>query len=186
MTSGAAPTPASCHIGQSRPPRHRRRRHADAGRVPVALVLGTACYRLYRHPLVMFGIGPAYLFMLQQRLPIGLMREWKAWLSTMATNFAIAVIAATLIWFIGIKALLAVHLPIMLIAATIGVWLFYVQHQFEHTTWDGDGDWDLHTAALHGSSYYDLPPILRGSRPISACTTCTTCAAASRIIAFPK
>jgi omega-6 fatty acid desaturase (delta-12 desaturase) len=122
---------------------------------------GRLCYRIYRHPLVMFGIGPAYLFMLQQRVPVGLMREWKAWLSAMATNFAMAVIAAILIWFIGVKALLLVHLPIMLIAGTIGVWLFYVQHQFERTTWDGDGDWDLHAAALHGSSYYDLHPILQ-------------------------
>ena len=54
----------------------------------------------------------------------------------MSTNFAIAVIAAGLIWLIGIKAFLLVHTPILLLAASIGVWLFYVQHQFEETTWD--------------------------------------------------
>jgi len=122
---------------------------------------GRLRYRLYRHPLIMFGIGPAYLFMLRHRLPIGLMRGgWKPWLSTMATNFSIAVICATLIWLIGIKAFLLVHLPIILLAASIGVWLFYVQHQFEYTTWDDDADWSVHEAALHGSSYYDLPAIL--------------------------
>jgi len=119
-------------------------------------------YRMYRHPLVMFGVGPAYLFFLQHRLPVGLMREgWRPWLSAMATNVAIALVAALIIWLIGIKAFLLVHLPIMLFAASAGVWLFYVQHQFEHTTWTKDGDWDLHDAALRGSSYYDLPAFLR-------------------------
>ncbi len=119
-------------------------------------------YRLYRHPAVMFGIGPAYLFLLQHRLPVGLMRGgWRPWISTMATNLAIAAVAAVLIWLIGVKAFLLVHLPIMLLAASAGVWLFYVQHQFEETWWAAKGDWDRHDAALHGSSHYDLPPVLR-------------------------
>ncbi len=119
-------------------------------------------YRLYRHPLVMFGIGPAYLFLLQHRLPVGMMRGgWLPWISTMATNAAIALIAGTLIWLIGLQAFLLVHLPIMLIAASLGVWLFYVQHQFEQTSWHDNTGWDLHDAALHGSSHYDLPPVLR-------------------------
>ncbi len=123
---------------------------------------GRICYRVYRHPLVMFGIGPAYLFILQHRLPVGLMRAgWQPWLSTMTTNFAIALVVATLIWFIGVKAFLLVHLPIMLLAASAGVWLFYVQHQFEHTLWENDGNWSLHEAALHGSSHYDLPGLMR-------------------------
>jgi acyl-lipid omega-6 desaturase (Delta-12 desaturase) len=119
-------------------------------------------YRLYRHPLIMFGVGPAYLFLLQQRLPVGLMRNgWQPWASTMATNLAIAVIVAVLTWFIGIKAFLLVHLPITLLAGTAGVWLFYVQHQFEHTTWERDESWNLHQAALYGSSHYELPALLR-------------------------
>ena len=119
-------------------------------------------YRLYRHPLVMFGVGPAYLFILQQRVPFGMMRAgWGPWLSTMSTNAAIAVVVATLIWLIGVKAFLLVHLPIILLAGSIGVWLFYVQHQFERTSWDDDTEWNLHAAALHGSSYYDLPVVLR-------------------------
>ncbi len=123
---------------------------------------GRLRYRLYRHPLVMFGVGPAYLFFLQHRLPVGLMRGgWRPWISTQGTNLSIALIAALLIWLIGIKAFLLVHLPIMLLAASIGVWLFYVQHQFENTSWADDEDWNLHAAALHGSSHYDLPAFLR-------------------------
>jgi len=123
---------------------------------------GKLRYRLYRHPLVMFGLGPIYMFLLQHRLPVGLMRDgWRPWLSTMLTNLAIAVIAAVLIYFIGIKALLLVHLPIMLLAGAAGVWLFYVQHQFEDTVWADDGSWNRHEAALHGSSHYDLPGVLR-------------------------
>lgn len=123
---------------------------------------GRLKYRLYRHPLVMFGAGPAYLFLVQHRLPIGLMRKgWQPWASTMATNGAIAAVVAALSWFIGIKAVLLVHLPIMLLAATAGVWLFYVQHQFEQTSWERDDRWTLREAALYGSSHYDLPPLLR-------------------------
>jgi omega-6 fatty acid desaturase (delta-12 desaturase) len=119
-------------------------------------------YRIYRHPLVMFGLGPAYLFLLRQRLPFGLMREgWGPWASTMLTNLAIALIAATLVWFIGLETLLLVHLPIVLLAGAAGVWLFFVQHQFERTTWEHDPDWTFHEAALHGSSHYDLPAPLR-------------------------
>lgn len=123
---------------------------------------GRLKYRLYRHPLVMFGIGPAYLFLLQHRLPVGLMRHgWQPWASTMFTNMAVALIVTALVWFIGLKAFLIVHLPIMLLAATAGVWLFYVQHQFEHTAWDRDRNWRVHQAALLGSSHYDLPVLLR-------------------------
>jgi omega-6 fatty acid desaturase (delta-12 desaturase) len=123
---------------------------------------GRLKYRLYRHPLVMFVVGPAYLFFLQHRLPVGLMRDgWQPWASTMATNLAIALIVAALTWFIGIKAFLLVHLPIMMLAATTGVWLFYVQHQFEQTAWESDERWNLHQAALYGSSHYDLPVLLR-------------------------
>jgi omega-6 fatty acid desaturase (delta-12 desaturase) len=123
---------------------------------------GRLKYRLYRHPIVMFGIGPAYLFLLQHRIPLGLMRNgWRPWASTMFTNLAIALIVAVLAWLIGIKAFVIVHLPIMMLAATVGVWLFYVQHQFEYTVWERDGKWSMHDAALHGSSHYDLPRFLR-------------------------
>ena len=86
---------------------------------------------------------------------------WMPWLSTMTTNVAILVIVATMMWLVGIGPFLMVQLPITLIAATIGVWLFYVQHQFEHTYWEHESNWTLQEAALHGSSHYDLPRILR-------------------------
>jgi omega-6 fatty acid desaturase (delta-12 desaturase) len=123
---------------------------------------GRLRYRLYRHPLFMFGFAPACLFLLQHRLPVGLMRNgWQPWASTMLTNFVVALVIATLVWLIGVTAFLIVHLPIMLLAATAGVWLFYVQHQFEDTVWESDGNWQLHDTALHGSSHYDLPALLR-------------------------
>ena len=119
-------------------------------------------YRFYRHPAVMFGLGPAYLFVLRHRLPFGLMRDgWRPWLSTMGTNAAIAIIVAVLVWLIGVGPFLLVHGPIMLLAAAMGVWLFYVQHQFEQTKWARDDTWTRHEVALHGSSYYVLPGILR-------------------------
>jgi len=123
---------------------------------------GRLRYRLYRHPLVMFGVGPAYLFFLQHRLPVGLMRGgWRPWISTMATNLVICLLAAGIISAVGIVPFLLVHLPIMLIGASIGVWLFYVQHQYENTFWARDEAWNVYAAGLHGSSHYDLPPVLR-------------------------
>jgi omega-6 fatty acid desaturase (delta-12 desaturase) len=119
-------------------------------------------YRVYRHPLMMFGVAPTYLFVLQYRLPIGFMRAgWRPWVSTMATNAAIALLIVLLMWAVGIVPFLLVHLPMTLIAASIGVWLFYVQHQFEETAWEEGRKWNLHETALNGSSHYDLPAILR-------------------------
>ncbi|MCQ4628811.1 fatty acid desaturase [Shinella sp. CPCC 100929] len=123
---------------------------------------GRLGYRLYRHPLVMFGIGPAWLFLFQQRLPFGMMRSGALpWISTMATNAAILVLAALVIWCVGIVPFLLIHLPIVLIAGSAGVWLFYVQHQFEDTHWSKPPEWTFQHAALHGASHYDLPRPLR-------------------------
>jgi omega-6 fatty acid desaturase (delta-12 desaturase) len=123
---------------------------------------GRLKYRLYRHPLVLLGLAPAYLFLIQNRLPIGSPQGgWAPWLSTQATNAAMVAVGAGLIWLIGVKAFLLVHLPILLLAATLGVWLFYVQHQFEQTSWSDGGRWNRDEAALHGSSHYQLPALLR-------------------------
>jgi acyl-lipid omega-6 desaturase (Delta-12 desaturase) len=119
-------------------------------------------YRMYRHPLVMFGVGPAYLFVLRHRLPMGLMYSgWQPWVSAMATNVALAILVAAMIWIAGPRVFLLVQLPITLLAASVGVWLFYVQHQFEDTFWEHDDGWTFQEAALHGSSHYDLPAVLR-------------------------
>lgn len=124
--------------------------------------LGRLGYNLYRHPLVMFGIGPAWLFLFKQRLPFGMMRSGALpWVSTMATNAAIVVLAGVMAWLIGIGPFVAIHLPIVLLAGAAGVWLFYVQHQFETTHWAKGDDWHFPEAALHGASHYDLPLVLR-------------------------
>ena len=110
----------------------------------------------------MFGVGPAYLFIFRHRLPMGLTHSgWQPWLSAMATNVAIAVLVATMVWLVGLGPFLCVQLPITLLAASIGVWLFYVQHQFEDTFWVHDDGWNFQEAGLHGSSHYDLPIVLR-------------------------
>lgn len=118
-------------------------------------------YRLFRHPLVMFGLGPIYVFLLRHRLPVGEMRvSWRPWLGAMATNLAIAAAASGLILLGGVRPFLMVQLPITLIAASIGVWLFYVQHQFEGVVWMRSSRWTLSEAALRGSSHYHLPGIV--------------------------
>ena len=94
-------------------------------------------YRLSRNPLVLFGLGPAYVFVFKQRLPLGLMGALReGWLSVMSTNLAIAglLVAGSLVF--GTGTFLFVEMTTLLVAATIGVWLFYVQHQFAATAWD--------------------------------------------------
>lgn len=119
-------------------------------------------YRLYRHPVVMFGIGPSFIFLLQHRLPAGFMRDGAGpWISTMGTNIAAAALIGAVMLLLGVVPFLAVHLPVLVLAGTIGVWLFFVQHQFEHTYWEGAGKWNAREAALAGSSHYDLPRVLR-------------------------
>jgi omega-6 fatty acid desaturase (delta-12 desaturase) len=121
-----------------------------------------ALYRLKRHPIVLLGVGPFYLFVLKYRLPVRLMRAGRdPWLSTMSTNLAIAVVVGLLVAVLGVRDFLLVQAPITLLASSAGVWLFYVQHQFEHTYWARGADWELQSGALHGSSHYDLPPVLR-------------------------
>lgn len=118
-------------------------------------------YRLYRNPLVMFGLGPVYMFVLQHRLPIGLMGQGRAWLSVLGNSFGLALLIASQLLLAGPRGVLMVHLPIVATAASIGVWLFYVQHQFEGAHWARQTDWDAQEAALRGSSHLDLPPVLR-------------------------
>lgn len=123
---------------------------------------GRLRYRLYRSPAVLFVLGPAFVFLLQHRVPVGLMRAgWGPWASTMGTNAAALALWTGLALLIGIGPFLAIQLPITLIAASAGVWLFYVQHQFEHSYWRAGESWGFHEAALYGSSHYALPPVLR-------------------------
>ena len=119
-------------------------------------------YRAYRHPLVLFVIGPAYVFLIANRLPVGMMRVGAGpWLSAMANNLVIAALALGMMWLIGVGPFLMVHLPIILLASSMGVWLFFVQHQFDGTVWADGGEWNIQDAALASSSHYDLPAPLR-------------------------
>jgi len=123
--------------------------------------LGRLKYRIYRHPLVLFVFGPAYLFLLRHRLPIGAMRSLSPWLSAIYTNIGILLVSAAVVPLVGLGTFLMIQIPVIAIAASIGVWLFYVQHQFPDTHWDKHPTWRHQHAALHGSSFYDLPrPIM--------------------------
>lgn len=124
--------------------------------------IGRVLYRLLRNPIVLFGIIPFYTFFLQNRLPVGLMTAgWRYWLSALATNVAIGAALGAVLWLGGWNVILFVFLPTMILAATSGMWFFYIQHQFEETSWARDGDWNVQDAALAGSSHYALPAVLR-------------------------
>jgi omega-6 fatty acid desaturase (delta-12 desaturase) len=124
--------------------------------------LGRIAYRLYRNPLVLFVVGPVYLFVLRHRFPLGApLQNWRAWISPMATNIGIAALVAGMMYVVGVKHFLLIQIPITLIAGSIGVWLFFIQHQFEDTVWATGSDWNVHDAALRGSSYYVMPGVLR-------------------------
>ena len=119
-------------------------------------------YRFYRNPVVLLGVGPAYQFLLRHRLPVGLFKDGpRYWISAMGTNVGSLLLLAGLIYQFGLGVALLVFLPVLLIAATMGVWLFYVQHQFEAAHWDQGQAWAFHDAALRGSSHLELPAVLR-------------------------
>jgi omega-6 fatty acid desaturase (delta-12 desaturase) len=115
-------------------------------------------YRLYRNPLMVMGIGPIYLFVVKYRLPLDLiLRHPKLLISAMGTNAAIAGLWVGLGYAFGFVDVLMVHTPVVLLSSAAGVWMFYVQHQFEQTYWREDGEWDFHEASVMASSFYDLP-----------------------------
>ena len=119
-------------------------------------------YRIYRHPLVLFGVGPLFHFVVKHRYPWDIPREWtRAWRSVWWTNLALAVLVGGVVSLIGWQAFLLVHGPVILVTTTVGVWLFYVQHQFEETYWHRHEEWDYFDAALKGSSLLALPKPLQ-------------------------
>jgi omega-6 fatty acid desaturase (delta-12 desaturase) len=122
---------------------------------------GRLAYRLYRNPLILFGVGPFSQFVIKHRFPFDIPWAWRReWASALWTNLGIAAVAGGLCALVGWQTFLIVHLSIIALAGPLGVWLFYVQHQFEETYWDHEDAWDFYRAGAHGSSFYDLPRVL--------------------------
>ena len=117
-------------------------------------------YRIYRNPYILFGPGPALLFLFFQRFTTkgAGKRERK---SVFLTNVALLVVIAVASLTIGFQTYLLIQLPIILVAASLGLWLFYIQHQFENVYWTRHESWDPMKVALEGSSYFKLPKILQ-------------------------
>lgn len=116
-------------------------------------------YRLYRNPLVLLGLGPSWQFLVRYRLPFWLQGKTasKSRRSILLTNLSLLGFFGGLGWLIGYGALAAIWLPTVIVAATAGVWLFYVQHTFEQAYWEHEDNWSYVDAALRGCSYYRLP-----------------------------
>jgi acyl-lipid omega-6 desaturase (Delta-12 desaturase) len=120
---------------------------------------GRLAYRLFRNPLVMFGIGPIWALVVRPRLATKDMRP-RLKRSVHLTNLAIVVAVGLICWAIGWKDFLAVQIPTAWMAGSAGVFLFFVQHQFEDVYWENTENWKFSNAALQGSSYLKLPRIL--------------------------
>jgi acyl-lipid omega-6 desaturase (Delta-12 desaturase) len=121
---------------------------------------GQLAYRVFRNPLVMFGIGPLFALVVQPRIVPRTARP-RIKRSVRLTNLALVVLVGVLCWLIGWQTYLLVELPTVMLAGAAGIWLFYVQHQFDDVYWKSSDDWSYADAALQGSSYLKLPKILQ-------------------------
>jgi len=143
-----------------------RRGHGDIATLTVREYLartprGRLTYRLARHPAALLLVGPLYLMINQRFRPRSKATGDQQIASVWSTNAAILVFGALTVVLFGWHALLVVYLPAIYLAASAGIWLFYVQHQFEDAYWESSDSWDYATAALHGSSHLVLPPVLQ-------------------------
>ncbi|WP_438349377.1 fatty acid desaturase [Paenibacillus sp. FA6] len=117
-------------------------------------------YRFYRNPLVMFGLGPIAVFLFQYRFNRkGAKRKER--INTYVVNISIVAVYSLLIWAIGWQAFVMVQGPVFFVSGCLGIWLFYVQHQFEDSYFENEDEWDYVKAAVDGSSYYKLPKVLQ-------------------------
>jgi omega-6 fatty acid desaturase (delta-12 desaturase) len=117
-------------------------------------------YRVFRNPLAMFLVGPLLIFVVTQRIPLasdGKRERSNIWW----TNFALAGLIALMCWLVGWKTYLLVQLPVLILGTSTGVWLFYVQHNFDPTYWEHQEQWQFARAGLDGSSFYKLPAVLQ-------------------------
>ena len=117
-------------------------------------------YRLYRNPLLLLVVGPAYLFV-KHRWPSRKFAGRREVINVFGTDLALAGMVTTLSLLIGFREFLLIWIPILMLSGAAGVWLFYVQHQFEHAYWRGGDEWDYATAAVAGSSYFRLPKVVQ-------------------------
>jgi omega-6 fatty acid desaturase (delta-12 desaturase) len=117
-------------------------------------------YRLFRHPLFLMCFGGPLMFILTNRFTTRRM-TWKQRRNIYFTNIVMLALAAGTSWLIGWQAFLLIQLPIIYIAAIAGVYLFYLQHQYDEVIWTRTGEWDYQKMALHGSSFFKLPAVLR-------------------------
>lgn len=117
-------------------------------------------YRAYRHPFVMFFVGSFFMFVVNNRFA-GLAGTRAERRSVLITNAGLVAIALAVSIPLGFTTYLAIQLPVIVVAGVFGIWLFYVQHQFDPSYWERDAEWDRIDAAVHGSSHYKLPAILR-------------------------
>lgn len=125
-----------------------------------ASIWGRLAYRFYRNPLVLFGLGPFYLYLIKSRFNRkGAKRKER--INTYIVNIAIVLLYSLLIWAVGWQAVLIIQIPILMIAGSFGIWLFYVQHQFEDSYFENEEEWDFVKAAVEGSSFYKLPKVLQ-------------------------
>lgn len=116
-------------------------------------------YRLMRHPLILLTFVAFFVFAISHRfwMPDA---GWREKQSVIYTNIALAVVIAGLVWLVGWQTFLAVQLPVLVLASAMGIWLFYVQHNFEGSWWERQQEWDFYKAGLLGSSFYKLPAVL--------------------------
>ncbi len=119
-----------------------------------------AAYRIMRNPFALLGAGPLLMFVVMQRIPLPSQGR-RARTSVWWTNFALVGVIAGMCWLIGWKTFLLVQLPVLMLSSAIGIWLFYVQHNFDPTYWDNHEGWEFVKAGLQGSSFYKLPLILQ-------------------------
>ncbi|RWZ58701.1 fatty acid desaturase [Halobacillus fulvus] len=117
-------------------------------------------YRLYRNPVIMFGLGPIYLFLVSNRFNRKGAKKKERY-NTYVTNVAVVALYSLLIWLVGWQAFLLIQLPLLYVSGVFGIWLFYVQHQFEDSYFEEESEWDFVKAAVDGSSYYKLPKVLQ-------------------------
>ena len=117
-------------------------------------------YRAFRNPFIMFTVGPLLVVMVLNRLTTKKMTQMEK-RNIYFTNIIVFFFAGLISWFIGFKAFLLIQLPVLLISHSIGLWLFYVQHQFEEVYWERDPEWDYRISAIRGSSFLKLPAVLQ-------------------------